>query len=611
MRIKAVVFLFCCSFLYSQTIESDTLSLVEISWEYERYSVGHYKKKISLQQTIGIPSLSNALEQSLAIPFKNYGFGMLSTIAFRGLAAAHTGLFWEGLPLNSSMNGNYDYNLLQSSESIIFRSGGGSSVFGSGAIGGSIHLLKDFSNEQGWSFKHNQMVGSFGTYLQNTRLYFTGENQRWVAGGGFFSSNNDYTYIGFDGSENRVQNAQLFQQQFFLDAEQKIGKHSLLDIHGFWLKAERHLPASMTEAVSYRKQEDENQRFSIAWKWKKHFFQQKVQAAYFMEKFDYKEDFRLMESSFSKADNYFLKYDAEFEPNDAFSLQTSHIYNHTNAMGDNFGNPTQNQSFHRLSGYFKPTSNWEFSGTIQHLFHSDFNGATTFDFGVKWSNNSHSISSNFTNNYRVPTINDQFWRPGGNPDLLPEKGWMHELNYEFKQNLQKFSVQSRLTTFYGEVNDWILWLPTSFGFFSPINIQQVQTLGLQSEIEVTYKANENMLFHIRGNYNFTETTNMQTRQSLAYIPKHQANVSLGSDWNKWKLNILYQFVGFRYTTTDETLFIPSYQLTHLQLHHSSKLDKMELAYGVMVQNIFNEAYFGMQYYPMPLRYFMFNLNIIL
>ena len=42
--------------------------------------------------------------------------------------------------------------------------------------------------------------------------------------------------------------------------------------------------------------------------------------------------------------------------------------------------------------------------------------------------------------YRFPTINDLFWSPGGNLDLLPEKGYTSDIGVIWNKKIHKVSL---------------------------------------------------------------------------------------------------------------------------------------------------------------------------
>src|SRR5690606_13909189 len=87
-------------------------------------------------------SLTDLLKFTTPIYFKENGYGMVSSPSFRGTTAQQTAVIWNGININSQFNGQTDFNTISSKSfnEIDVKSGGGSVVYGTSAIGGSIHL---------------------------------------------------------------------------------------------------------------------------------------------------------------------------------------------------------------------------------------------------------------------------------------------------------------------------------------------------------------------------------------------------------------------------------------------------------------------------------------
>jgi len=68
--------------------------------------------------------------------------GSIATSAIRGASAGHTVVVWNGLALQSPMLGLLDLSMLPSGlvDEVSIQYGGQSTLWGSGAIGGVIHL---------------------------------------------------------------------------------------------------------------------------------------------------------------------------------------------------------------------------------------------------------------------------------------------------------------------------------------------------------------------------------------------------------------------------------------------------------------------------------------
>ena len=131
--------LFCQSVL-AQTPAGILLQEVEISDK----KLKNYSDSQNVQQLNDSiirksqPSLTNLLNFSTGIYFKENGLGMVSSPSFRGTTAQQTAVIWNGININSQLNGQTDFNTITTSDfnSISVRAGGGSSLYGTSAIGG-------------------------------------------------------------------------------------------------------------------------------------------------------------------------------------------------------------------------------------------------------------------------------------------------------------------------------------------------------------------------------------------------------------------------------------------------------------------------------------------
>ena len=113
-------------------------------------------------------SLANLLVNYSATHINSHGKGMLSSISFRGTGAEHTAVLWHGVNISYPMLGQSDFSLLPIAlnDQVNIQHGTGSSLFGTGALGGTISLENSIPNH-GLRASITQWLGSFGT-IKNT-----------------------------------------------------------------------------------------------------------------------------------------------------------------------------------------------------------------------------------------------------------------------------------------------------------------------------------------------------------------------------------------------------------------------------------------------------------
>jgi len=117
-------------------------------------------------------SLTALLNYNSTIYFKENGPGMVSSPSFRGTTAQHTAVVWNGLNINSQFNGQTDFNTVTTADfnNVAVRSGGGSVIYGSSAIGGSVHLNNDLLFSRRFDSALSVGYGSFDTFGANYQL---------------------------------------------------------------------------------------------------------------------------------------------------------------------------------------------------------------------------------------------------------------------------------------------------------------------------------------------------------------------------------------------------------------------------------------------------------
>ena len=147
-------------------------------------------------------SFTSLLRFNSLIYLKEYGAGGTSTASFRGTSSSNTAVIWNGININSINNGQTGFNSLTVSlfDAIDVRSGGGSIEYGSGAVGGTIHL-NDQLLYKSKKVIENQFVGSIGSFSTYNSLYkfkISTEKLALKLGMSYNESENDYKLFGTD-----------------------------------------------------------------------------------------------------------------------------------------------------------------------------------------------------------------------------------------------------------------------------------------------------------------------------------------------------------------------------------------------------------------------------
>ena len=207
----------------------------------------------------------------------------------------------------------------------------------------------------------------------------------------------------------------------------------------------------------------------------------------------------------------------------------------------------------------------------------------------------------FSSNYRLPTFNDLYWEPGGNPDLKPEKSLSGEMGMEFSQD----KIRLGGTFFMIKSEDLILWRPVSNYFWQAQNISEASNYGLEftAEAHQSFDAHN---FKLKLQYDYTRALDDKTQNQLIYVPEHKANSILDYSWKKWNFTYNLQYVGEVFITTSNSQSLDDYWLSDVSFSKSFLQNRLQL--GIHIKNLFEENYQSVAYRPMPGRNFLMHIN---
>jgi iron complex outermembrane receptor protein len=212
-----------------------------------------------------------------------------------------------------------------------------------------------------------------------------------------------------------------------------------------------------------------------------------------------------------------------------------------------------------------------------------------------------SLRGAYSTNYRLPTFNDLYWEPGGNPELKPEFSSSGELGVEYQ--LKKINISAGW--YFIKSQDLIQWRPVTQDFWSPVNIDNATNHGLEFMASYNHVIG-NHLIALKASYDYTMATDDATNKQLIYVPQHRAGGILDYSWNKWNFNYNLQYVGKVFITTTNTESIDDYLLSDISFRRSICKDKLTLNFKV--NNLFDVNYQSVAFRPMPGRNYVFQIN---
>ncbi len=564
-------------------------------------------------------NIVESLEQQSTIFIKSYGLGSLATISTRGTGAGHTAMLWNGFNLQSTMNGVVDMALLSPVfiDKINVEYGGGAANWGSGAIGGTIHLNND-KNENKNLVELGLTIGSFSrynTYLKYFKKWKNVQSGIRILGA---KAKNDFYFINrtkINTPKERQQNA-TSQQVGFLQENYIQFKNSQLSTWLWWQANQREIPATLTEGRSIAHQKDKNWRVASEWK---HWFNKdilKIRAAYLQE-------YIYFENRFIQADNLAKTFILESEY--THSIQENHYINvgiqntFANAEVDDYDSivDARKNRLAFFAGYKGLLfQKMDISFSARYTLFSEKYRPVTGAFGVHYPIHKQlGINAHISRNFRVPTFNDLFWSGQGNPHLKPELAWNQEVGgyYHFHTNLKLV-----VTGFNTYAKDWILWSPNHLGIWRPNNINTVWSRGIQTRLETKNLAIWQQPLYILLNYQYVLSTNEEVAtnavnslgKQLIFVPKHTLkSIFRYAILDLFEISYNHRFFSKRYTTTDNSHALPFYHIADARLTINVKNQTVKGNIFLEIKNIWNSEYELIEWRPMPRRYFDIGFKI--
>ena len=612
---------------------------------------------IALKENIAL-SMADVLTFNSAIFVKNYGRATLSTVSFRGTSPSHTQVSWNGMKINNPMLGMTDFSMIPSyfidDASLLH---GTSSVNETGGgLGGAVKLSTRPANANGFGVQYIQGIGSFKTFDEFLRLTYGDSHWQVSTRAVYSSSPNDYKYRNHDKKINVYDDEMNIIDQYYPIERNRSGAyrdfHLLQEVYyntgagdriglnAWYIDSNREL-AMLTvdhgDNTDFDNRQRENTfRGVVSWdhigeNWK---LGTKAGYIYTWMAYDYKRDLgngvmAHMTRSRSRINTIYGEVDGEYYIGEKW-LFTSNITLHQHLVESRDKNIVLQDGNKGIVGYIKARP--ELSGSVSAKWRpTDRFGASIVlredMYGTKWtpiipalfvdgvlSKRGNIIAkASISRNYRFPSLNDLYFLPGGNPNLRSESGWTYDGGVSFAVGKQGvYSLSGSATWFESFIKDWIIWLPTTKGFFSPENIKDVHAYGIELKGNLDIALGREWQMGVNSTFSWTPSINCgeprtpadrSVGKQLPYVPEYSSTVTGRLSWRKWSFLYKWCYYSERFTMSSNDLSLtgklPPYFMSNISLERTISLKWADLSLKGAVNNLFNEEYLSVLSRPMP------------
>ena len=623
----------------------------EIGTQQTKFDSLVLKENISL-------SMADVLTFNSSLFVKSYGRATLSTVAFRGTSPSHTQVTWNGMKINNPMLGMTDFSMIPSyfidDASLLH---GTSSVNETGGgLGGAVRLATKPAQAEGFGLQYIQGIGSFKTFDEFLRLTYGNEHWQVSLRAVYSSSPNDYKYRNHDKKLNIYDEDMNIVGQYYpiernrsgafkdlhilQETYYNTGRGDKFGLQAWYTNSNRELQMLTTDYGSdtdfENRQREHTFRGILSWGHVRSNWKVAANAGYVHTwlAYDYRRDvgngnMQVMTRSRSKVNTFYGKVDGEYYLGEKWLL-TANLSAHQHFVTSADKNIIRQDGNQAIVGYQK--GRMELSGSVSAKWRpSDRVGVSAvvredvygrnsspiipalFVDGVLSERGNVMAKASVSRNYRFPSLNDLYFLPGGNPDLRSEQGWTYDAGLSFDVGESGvYSLSGSATWFDSRIKDWILWLPTPKGFFSPRNVKDVHAYGVELKADANVALSEEWSIALNGSFSWTPSINvgeklspadMSVGKQLPYVPEYSSSATGRIGWKEWSLLYKWCYYSERYTmsSNDNTLSgkLPTYYMNNVTLERLLTFSWADLSIKGTINNLFDEEYVSVLSRPMP------------
>jgi iron complex outermembrane receptor protein len=617
----------------AQSGEADSLirldEVVITQTRLQNYAVGHYLLPVD-SLTSRLASMSNAAELLRKFGYghiRSYGVGGVTTPSFRGTGASHTAVLWNGINIISPLNGQSDLSLLPVNfiDDVQLQTGGSASLYGSGAIGGTIQFNNKARFGQGLNISLTENIGSFRTFFHGLSATWSGK--KWVSSTRLFqtSAANNFAFTNRNVAPPRQERRQhnafdqhgILQQNYF-----QINKQQLISLR-FWYQ-DNHVDIPEPSTVprpGTSTQRDKFYRSMIGWNYDYNGGHVFVQSAHVHHMLDYRHP---PSNTFSvnTFDTFINTFENTLSISEGIEWTSGANYTLESITGPELGaSPNRN----RVALYTAFKQEWGKVKNVLSARQEAVNGklapfAPSLGLDYKVSKGL-SLFGSISHNYRIPTFNDLYWNDGlskGNPGLKMETSWSEEVGLRLKVPSTVVNFTWQLAAFSNQVDNMIYWGQSS-GIWTPENVRKAWTRGVETTGTLR-KMIGKLSSELIGRYSYTLATTEavydpnkveEIGNQLVFTPKNELGTTLRLTWRSYNLSFTNNYTGRQYTDDGNTeyLTLKRYNITSLWLSRDLRLKKLTILFMTELNNIFNSQVSTRPGYPLPGRNFKAGITI--
>ena len=509
----------------------------------------------------------------------------------------------------------------------------------------------------GFGLQYIQGIGMFRTFDEFLRLTWGDERWQVSTRAVYQSSANDYKYRNRDKKENIYDDEMNIVGSYYPTERNKsgafddvhvlqevyynTGKGDRFGLNAWYINSNRELPLLTTDYADdtqfENRQREHTLRSVLSWDHYRRNWKAAAKAGYVHSwtAYDYRRDkgngiLEAMTRSRSRINTLYGQADGEYSVGGKWFF-TAGLSAHQHFVESADKNIIRQQGDKAVVGYdkgrieldgslsakWRPTERLGLSVVVREAM-----------YGTSWSpvipaffadcllsrRGNVVAKASVSRNYRFPTLNDLYFLPGGNPDLKKEHGFTYDAGLSFATGRDGvYTLRGEATWFDSYIDNWIVWLPTAKGFWTPKNVKEVHAYGVEVKAGLDVQLAKDWQLSADGNFSWTPSINhgdpvdwydKAIGKQLVYIPEFSASVTGHLTYRSWRFTYKWCYYSERFTTSDNDMKtkigrVKPYFMSDISLEKAFSFRWADLSLKGVINNLFNEEYQSVLSRPMP------------
>ena len=646
-----------------QQLELDSVQhvreVIVVSKNTYREVIPSQKLDGKVLEKLNAHSVADALRYFSGLQIKDYGgVGGLKTVNIRSMGTNHLGVFYDGIELGNTQNGQIDLGQLSldNVEEITLYNGQKSAIFQPASEfgnAGSVYIrtrTPRFSVDKSFNLKVKAGYASSDTY----RLSGLWENKLTQSVNaslslGYLSSSGKYKFrylrhnqdrsVAYDTTAIR-QNGDIWA----LRAEANL--HGVID-HGMWnwkvytYNSQRGIPGAIVNNVWRRGERQSDHNHISQMRFQKSFSdafstQWLTKYAYYRTHYVNNDPTQLPVDNTYKQQEFYLSTAnvLGLMPNWSISLSYDFKWNKLDSDARLFVFP------HRFTNFLSFATAFDYQrlklqASVLATFVKDhtktlIDGNSKFALSpaifvnfYPFSNKDFSLRAFVKKSFRMPTFNELYYTEVGNALLKPETAVQYNGGAVWqkmfaKALLRRLRVQA--DAYFNSVDDKIVAYPKGQQFrWTMLNLGKVHIKGVDLQAETTVQPTTQLSIITRLQYTYqqardvTNPSDSYYKHQIPYIPWHSGSAVVGANYKAWQLNYSFIYAGKRFNQQENIVYnyMPAWYTSDMSLIYTFNWKKTRCKITAEVNNLLAQDYDVILNYPMPKRNYAITLDVTL